>query len=230
MKNIKLIILTMAILLGCQTFTNAIQTPNIETQREINKNSANQLKEKNNDKFSAAFTSIIKLGERYYSNLRTCEQVHVHQYIDIFGLKINFNADINGWVDGKCQYRITGNIASLGKDIRELYDVKFTDEALAKVKPLIACDFTQENLDILVDAIVSRQMKSMEELLTNPAEKQVNISTKTMTPEEEKLYQILSSGTVCTVPNQQETFDNIQELITPYMLVPQTPRTNPQEK
>ncbi len=65
---------------------------------------------------------------------RSCESLHMNQSIDLFGLKISYQIDVNGWVDNKCSYYMTGNIGGIGKDIREVFNVKATDETIAAIK------------------------------------------------------------------------------------------------
>ena len=227
MKNIKTLIVALALIV-CTQSVRAIQTPSVEAHRAINKDAAEQFKQSDSGKLSSVVNTLLELGNRYYGNLRTCEQIHVHQYIDFFGLKLSFNADVNGWVDGKCQYRITVNIGGVGKDIRDLYDVRFTDEAIAKIKPIIACDFTQENLNILVDAIIASQQQTVEQykkMLENPAEKYVANSKRKMTPQEEAAVAMLTGGNVCYIQNKEELMNNFSELMNLYTVLPQEDKT-----
>ena len=53
---------------------------------------------------------IDDLTGRYMNNMRECQPLHLHQYIDLFGLKISYKIDVNGWVDNKCAYSLTGNV------------------------------------------------------------------------------------------------------------------------
>lgn len=226
MKSIKLLVLTIALVV-CSQSVGAIQTPSVEAHRAINKDAAEQFQQSDNGKLASSIDTITELGKRYLTNLRTCEPIHYNQYLDLFGLKISLSADVNGWVDNKCQYAFSANIGGVGKDIRDLYDVKFTDEALAKVKPEIVCNFDQDQLNILVDALVSRQMQSIEQykkMLENPAEKYVVSTKKNMTPEEEVALAMLMGSSVCKVVNKEELMNNFSELMMLYSAPSEEPK------
>lgn len=218
MKKIQLLLLTVAITSVLPVSVFALGTNNIKEQKAVNKNSAQQLQEiaeKNEN--SAIDKQIDLIKDRYMNNLRTCEPLHVHEYLDIFGLKVSFDLDINGWVKDKCAYNLTGNMSGIGKDIREVFNVNVSDEEIAKIKPVIKCNFTKEQLNILVDAIIARNERNetqIAQMLKHP-DKKIDESNVKLTPEEEKLVQLLVSGTACTIPNSQELMEQFSSIIMP---------------
>ena len=233
MKKVKILVATLAFVVLGQTVSNAIQSGNLPAQKEVNKNTVKQVQLEKSAAVSEAIEKVGMLTDRYYKNLRTCEPVHVHYSMDIFGLKFGFKIDINGWNnDNKCEYRMAVNLDSLGKDIREVYDVKVTDEQLEKIKPVLECNFTKEQLNLMVDAIVARnQLKEeqLKEMLANPNEKYVNNKKYSkMTPEEEKLVAVLMTGNVCTVPNKEELMNQITEVMHSIQPKKECPKTAPQ--
>jgi len=223
MKIWKFVVLSALLVFSVQTITSAIQCGNIEEQKEANKNAVMQIKTKGVDE---TVQKMNALTERYYSNLRTCEPLHLHHYIDIFGFKLTVKIDINGWnADNKCEYRMTGNIGGIGKDIREVYDVKIADTQIEKIQPKIECNFSKEQLNIIVDAVIARNAKNAEylqEMLKNPNEKYVSSKKSTMTKEEEKLLAMLLEGKACSIPNKDELMNQFSEL----MLNSPAPSTN----
>ena len=139
--------------------------------------------------------------------------------MDIFGLKISFQVDINGWVNNKCSYYMTGNIGGLGKDIREVFNINqsVTDEQIAKFKPVIECNFSKDELNTMVDAFVARSKRNttqIAQMLEKP-NKQYNDSIQKLTPEEEKLVQMITTGNVCKIPNSAELMEQFSQFIMP---------------
>lgn len=66
---------------------------------------------------------------------------------------------MNGWVDNKCSLEMTGKISGIGKDIRDVFEVKISDDAIAKIEPFVKCNFTKDQMNIIVDAIIARNQK-----------------------------------------------------------------------
>jgi len=124
--------------------------------------------------------------------------------------------DINGWNENKCEYRITGNIGGIGKDIREVFNVKISDEKIEKIKPVIECNFTKDQLNLIVDAIIARNARNAQQIrdmLANPEEKYVSSkSNQGLTKEEEKLLMMLMEGKACSIPNKDELMQQFTEM------------------
>lgn len=217
MKRILALLLVPVFCLVVGSSVTAMQTQNVTVQKTVNQNSAEEMNTKSATYEKFALEKVNQLTERYLYNFRNCEPVHVNEYLDIFGLKLSFKLDINGWTDNKCGYQITGNVGGLGKDIREVFEVKVSDEAIAKIQPIIECNFTKDQLNILVDAILARQEQNMiqiSQMLENP-DKKYDYSKKKLTPEEEALIQMFASGNVCTIPNMQELMQQFTEIMMP---------------
>ena len=213
MKKIQTLILLTAMLFSTQTIASAIQTRNVSEQQAINKKTQEQIQSSIEKSSYLGFESkIYKLADRYVNNLRTCEPLHYHDYIDIFGLKINLQFDINGWKDNKCSYFMTGNVDSIGKDIREVFEVKVADEKIAKIAPQIQCNFTKDELNILVDGILSKTESDIVESVLKPTDKYQEPKPRKLTPEEKKMIKMLSNGKTCTIPNMDELIQQFSEL------------------
>ena len=137
--------------------------------------------------------------------------------IDLFGLKISYQIDVNGWVDNKCSYYMTGNIGGIGKDIREVFNVKATDETIAAIKPKLKCNFTQSQLNTLVDGFLAAQERKMAEAAETSmsAEKSIAYKKTKLSPAEEKLVAMLVTENVCTVPNKDELMEQFNKLVSP---------------
>ena len=215
MKKIKVLVLVLALMIGTQAVTSAIQTQNIEEQKIINQNAAEQLQAQ------GVFDIVKKIDEltgRYVNNMRECQPLHVHQYLDLFGLKISYKIDVNGWVDNKCAYSMTGNVGGIGKDIREVFGIKVSDEAIAKIEPVINCNFSKEELNVLVDGFISMQQRKEEQLqkMLSSEEKYINALTRKkavtkLSPAEEKMIGVIAGG-ACTIPNQEELMKNFTDV------------------
>lgn len=219
MKKIKILALAVVMFLGVQSASNAIQTTNLNEQKAINKNVAIQARETGatNPYEAFAVEKLDTLVSRYYNNLRECEPLHISEYIDIFGLKVGFKIDMNGWVDNKCSLEMTGKISGIGKDIRDVFEVKISDDAIAKIEPLVKCNFTKDQMNIIVDAIIARNQKNetqIRQMLEKPTKKYKDEPTK-LTKEEEALVAMLMSGGACTIPNQEELMKNLTEIMMP---------------
>lgn len=220
MKRLKSLLIISALLVSIPTATNAMQTKAVKEQQAVNKNSAQQM-QKMSDK-NELFTvdqKIDILSKKYLNNFRTCEPLHISESMDIFGLKISFQVDINGWVNNKCSYYMTGNIGGLGKDIREVFNINqsITDEQIAKFKPVIECNFSKTELNTMVDAFVARSERNttqIAQMLEKP-NKKYNDSIQKLTPEEEKFVQMITTGNVCKIPNSSELMEQFSQFIMP---------------
>ena len=220
MKKLKSLLIIFALLVSIPTATNAMQTKAVKEQQAVNKNSARQMQEMTdkNELFTVD-QKIDILSKKYLNNFRTCEPLHISESMDIFGLKISFQVDINGWVNNKCSYYMTGNIGGLGKDIREVFNINqsVTDEQIAKFKPVIECNFSKAELNTMVDALVARRERyttQIAQMLEKP-NKKYNDSIQKLTPEEEKLVQMITTGNVCKIPNSSELMEQFSQFIMP---------------
>lgn len=220
MKRLKSLLIISALLVSIPTATNAMQTKAVKEQQAVNKNSARQMQEMSdkNELFTVD-QKIDILSKKYLNNFRTCEPLHISESMDIFGLKISFQVDINGWVNNKCSYYMTGNIGGLGKDIREVFNINqsVTDEQIAKFKPVIECNFSKTELNTMVDAFVARSERNttqIAQMLEKP-NKKYNDSIQKLTPEEEKLVQMITTGNVCKIPNSSELMEQFSQFIMP---------------
>lgn len=220
MKKLKSLLIISALLVSIPTATNAMQTKAVKEQQAVNKNSARQMQEMTdkNELFTVD-QKIDILSKKYLNNFRTCEPLHISESMDIFGLKISFQVDINGWVNNKCSYYMTGNIGGLGKDIREVFNINqsVTDEQIAKFKPVIECNFSKDELNTMVDALVARRERyttQIAQMLEKP-NKKYNDSIQKLTPEEEKLVQMITTENVCKIPNSSELMEQFSQFIMP---------------
>lgn len=227
MKNFKTLLLTLAVLAISATCVNAATSLNVKEQKAINQKTATVVKSNLEGEDLAFFNKFEELSTRYLNNFRNCEPIHVSQSIDLFGLKISYKIDVNGWQDNKCGYVLTGKIGGIGKDIREVFDIKISDEDIAKFEPIIKCDFTKDQLNILVDAVIANYNKKatiMSELLQDPTEKYSATSEKNkLTPEEEKLVRMIAEGKACSVPNMNELLQNLNSTTPVQPKQPTTP-------
>ena len=220
MNKLKSLLIISALLVSIPTATNAMQTKAVKEQQAVNKNSARQMQEMTdkNELFTVD-QKIDILSKKYLNNFRTCEPLHISESMDIFGLKISFQVDINGWVNNKCSYYMTGNIGGLGKDIREVFNINqsVTDEQIAKFKPVIECNFSKDELNTMVDALVARRERyttQIAQMLEKP-NKKYNDSIQKLTPEEEKLVQMITTENVCKIPNSSELMEQFSQFIMP---------------
>lgn len=220
MKKLKSLLIISALLVSIPTATNAMQTKAVKEQQAVNKNSARQMQEMTdkNELFTVD-QKIDILSKKYLNNFRTCEPLHISESMDIFGLKISFQVDINGWVNNKCSYYMTGNIGGLGKDIREVFNINqsVTDEQIAKFKPVIECNFSKDELNTMIDAFIARNERNtiqIAQMLEKP-NKKYNDSIQKLTPEEEKFVQMITTGNVCKIPNSSELMEQFSQFIMP---------------
>lgn len=220
MKKLKSLLIISALLVSIPTIANAMQTKAVKEQQAVNKNSARQMQEMTdkNELFTVD-QKIDILSKKYLNNFRTCEPLHITESLDFFGLKISIQVDINGWVNNKCSYYMTGNIGGLGKDIREVFNINqsVTDEQIAKFKPVIECNFSKAELNTMIDAFIARNERNtiqIAQMLEKP-NKKYNDSIQKLTPEEEKFVQMITTGNVCKIPNSSELMEQFSQFIMP---------------
>lgn len=230
MKNIKTLLLTLAVLAISTTCVDAATSVNVKEQKAINQKTATVVKSNLEADDLSFYNKFEQLSTRYLNNFRECEPIHISQSIDLFGLKISYKIDVNGWQDNKCGYMLTGKIGGIGKDIREVFDIKISDEEIAKFEPIIKCDFTKEQLNILVDAIIANYNKKatiMSELLQDPTEKYTAASDKNkLTPEEEKLVKMIAGGKACSIENMNTLLQNFNSTTQMQPAAPSTSQSN----
>lgn len=220
MKKLKSLLIISALLVSIPTATNAMQTKAVKEQQAVNKNSARQMQEMTDkNELFIVDQKIDILSKKYLNNFRTCEPLHITESLDFFGLKISIQVDINGWVNNKCSYYMTGNIGGLGKDIREVFNINqsVTDEQIEKFKPVIECNFSKTELNTMIDAFIARNERNtiqIAQMLEKP-NKKYNDSIQKLTPEEEKLVQMITTGNVCKIPNSAELMEQFSQFIMP---------------
>ena len=216
--NKKIIAFVMAALImmgGAKVYS--IQTPNVEEQKSINKSTIAGLKNVDNAEIVKWMGKLNDLGTRYIGDIRTCEKAHLKEDIDVFGLKIIFNASIDGWVGGKCTYSMDANIGGVGKDIREVFDIPIKDAQLASIKPQVKCTFDQTDLNMIAKILTEKHNENLElykKMVQDPnfdLSKYERKDTK-LTDEESKFLKNLQSKKACSVTNLNEIMVNFLEI------------------
>ncbi len=215
MKKLSVIIAAAAILAGSACL--AIQTINVDEQKAVSQTTNTKYQEfAKSGVNSETYLQLAELGKRYSNNFRNCEQVHFLQDIDLFGLKLSIKADVNGWIDNKCSYEMSFKVGGLGKDINDVYGLNIKDEDISKIEPKVVCNFSQEELNTLVDAVLA-SIKRAEET------KSIEVSDKTDTkssqsqllPEEKKAIGMLIGSGACTAPDMSSIITQYSELVKP---------------
>ncbi len=218
MKKVKVLVLLLSLLVSTQCVVNALQTNSIESVKNVNQNTASQVQKGVTPANPLDYLSKYnELMSRYSKNFRECEPLHMSQYIDIFGLKFSYKIDVNGWIDNKCSYYMTGNIGGIGKDIREVFNVKVSDDVISAIKPELKCDFTKEQLNVLVEGFIAAQERKMAETTqaSLSAEKSIEHKKTKLSPAEEKLVAMFMTENVCSVPNKEELMEQFNKLTAP---------------
>ena len=97
--------------------------------------------------------------------------------------------------------------------------MKVSDEAIAKIEPVINCNFSKDELNVLIDGFVAMQERKEAQVQKILSSGEVNISTlaqkkefSKLSPAEEKMIAMLAGG-ACTIPNQDELMQNFTDLI-----------------
>lgn len=222
MKKILTLFALIAVICTTQSIGNALTATKIDNQKDINKGTVNQISSQKSQKDILMEQKAKELTDRYYQNIKTCEPVHFDQYIDFFGFKMTLKADINGWVNNKCNYAITGKIGSLGKDIREVFELNLNDETVGKFEPKFECNFTKSDLETIVNAMIAisaTDEEAVAQTLKSPEKKytkktaDVKTSNNDLTKEEEKLIAIFTGGNACKLLNKEELTKQFTELM-----------------
>ena len=87
MGKMKFLVLASALMLAVPTIAGAIQTNSIDVVKDVNQDTAVQIREAGT---AAAVDTVTKLVDRYITNFRTCEPIHISHSTNLFGLKIAF--------------------------------------------------------------------------------------------------------------------------------------------
>lgn len=208
MKKIKIFAAILGVLFSLQAISSAISPVVINESKAVNENTTEQVKMTGGPGGALFADKFDALAKRYEKNLRGCVPAHFSQYLDIFGLKINLNIDINGWKEGKCEYRATANVPAIGDDIRETFGLTVTDEQFAKLKPVGECHFDQEQLNVAIDALLSEPKNTVK------GDKKIGKKRET-TPEEEKFMMMVMTQNVCQFTNKDEVLQQFNEMFGP---------------
>ena len=217
-QKILTLVAIMAIFIPAATF--AIQPTAVNEPQLVIRNSAQQANAPDSPTGIYMSNKIDLLFKRYEENMKNCVPLHISGSIDIFGLKLNSSADINGWIDGKCEYKLSGNIPSIGKDIREVFEIKATDEQIASIQPVFECRFTKPQLELFLATMsesaatrATEKIKSSKSMKnsTNTINEQ-HKSPQKLTPQEEKLAMMFMTENVCTFSNKEETLKKIEQI------------------
>jgi hypothetical protein len=206
MKTLKIILLFFVLLIGTTSIANITQQPSLYDQNDLTQNVFEQANTVNTEVEYNLSDKPKQLIDKYIQNFRDCEPLYMSQYIDWFGLKFEFNIGTKGFIDNKCVYNINAKLEGLGKDIREVYNIKVTDEQLSKIEPQIKCNFTKEQLNALVDYIITEEEKS-----NNSKPKKGN--AEILTPTQKELLSHFMEDNVCTVINMDTLKNQILEII-----------------
>lgn len=214
MKNLKIFGVLAALVISSQVST-AIQPVSINEPQLVNEDVAIQARQNNENLNRFSTEKLDILAQRYKQDMKECVPFHFNQYLDFFGLKVYFNIDINGWIDNRCEYKISGQIKSIGKDIREVYEIKISDEQIARFQPVVECHFDKTQLGIFVDGLLSKSSENksaISKILESPEKRLGKNSTK-LNSEEEKLATMIMTENVCQVPNKDELMKQLEELM-----------------
>lgn len=214
-KLLTTIVLTTAIL-GTLPITYALTNTQIDNQKDINHDTVTQILSKKANKDAIWEAKANELTTRYYNNIKTCEPAHFNQYIDIFGLKISIKADINGWIDNKCNYTFSGKIGGLGKDIKDVFEIDIADKTINRFEPKFECNFTKSDLENIVTVIKEASASDNEaisQVLQSPEKKYTKNNSSELTKNEEKLLSTLTNGKTCKLLNKDELMNNFSEIM-----------------
>ena len=85
MGKMKFLVLASALMLAVPTIAGAIQTNSIDVATDVNQDTAVQLRDAGS---AAAVDTLTTLVDRYMTNFRTCEQIHIKHSTDLFGLTL----------------------------------------------------------------------------------------------------------------------------------------------
>ena len=216
MKKLKLITLLTIIMLSLYPAAKAMSQVAVSESSMVNLHTAQQIKKPNGPDGAMFIQRLEMLSTRYSENFQNCEPLHIDQYYDVFGLKITFKADINGWVNNKCEIKVTGNVISVGKDIREVFEVKAPDEKIAAIKPVVECNFTKEQLKIATEAIAASNAQNEAILIKMMRSPERAVSKKKqLAPAEKRFMTMLMSENVCAISNKDEVMKLLDEIINP---------------
>ena len=209
MKYIKIFMLICTVLVGSQSIASVIKNKNllslapvpevVQTSRELIKD----------------IDAVSDLTPEMINDLRTCKPYNEKFDFEIIGINISFRIKIDGWTDGKCTYHMSGKVNSLGKEIRETFGLTIPDKTIAQFEPKVMCGFDKDQLGVLVDAIVEEDKRNIAQLngmLKNPDPEFLMQSSQDLTPQEQKLVDMIVEQNVCTIVNQDELIKLFTEL------------------
>lgn len=198
----KKIILTLAIaslFCGIKACAN-IAAPNVANtnpEQQMSQDLASEL-----NKFMSPEDLAKNFMNGYFSYLRECKPYDINFGFNVIDLGMQTQLKVDGWVEEKCVYNVSGKITHLSDNIRNMFNVKMQDAELAKIEPVFQCKFSKTQLDKIIDILEEETMNEMKKDVYSPA--QQDIEKK----HQGEIIKILSSAGTCEFLNADEIMKN----------------------
>lgn len=202
-----LILSVLSIFIGCgaviaEDMTTFESVFYIKAKHTLPTSSSLELKKQfMNGKFESALTSFLKECKPYEENID----------VDIFGINFTINIKSDGMVNDKCSYALSGKINSISESTRDEYNIYIPNSEISEIEPKIKCDFTQEQLALLIDTIADKSgdFTTGGASIKNAIYKQ---KSKQLSTNDEKVISMFEKGNVCSITNKEELIQQISKL------------------
>jgi len=132
--------------------------------------------------------------EQFVSFLKSCQPYNENININFFGFDATLNIHSDGRINDKCSYEFSGKINNIPEQVVQASQYPLAD--YAAYSPKLSCQFTQEQLDIVVDALT----ESINEF-NKYGEKEANVkqNAKYKLVNNEKLLSVFKDRKTCSL-------------------------------
>ena len=193
MKKILSVLLGVSIIFSACAFADEIKQVTTETIFYIKATHTIPENALNNFSVFSKATSSEK-QEQLVKFLKSCQPYNENININFFGFDATLNIHSDGKINQKCMYEISANVNKIPENALPASGLSSQD--ILAIKPKINCEFTQEQLDVVVNALSESISEFNKESVTlSKTQTKKNLEAKLAN--NEKLKAMFRDGNVC---------------------------------
>lgn len=193
MKKILAILLGFSVVFSTCAFADEIKQVTTETIFYIK--AVHTLPENALNNFSVFNTEkSSEKQEQLISFLKSCQPYNENININFFGFDATINIHSDGKINQKCSYEISANVNKIPENALSTSGLSSQD--ILALKPKVNCEFTQEQLDIVVNAL-SEGLSELNKENVTLSKTQAKKNLEAKLANNEKLKAMFKEGNVC---------------------------------
>lgn len=144
--------------------------------------------------FTVFSNDSAKMKSQLISFLRTCQPYNENVNFNFFGFDASVNIHSNGIVNNKCTYEFSGKVNSIPDSIPS--SPKMSNAELLTMEPKVSCEFSQEQLNALVN-FVNEFMNEMDYKKPGFSKEQAKRNLKNKLANDTVINEMFKEGKAC---------------------------------